>query len=60
MYINSYWCEACETCWADQSSYSHSDSCPVCNDEIEPFNSETIDDINDSKFSLSREVSEGT
>ena len=57
MYINSYWCDSCETCWADKWDFPCVDQCPVCNEITEPFNSENIEEINEGRDLLQREVS---
>ncbi len=41
-YLNRYKCERCSEEWEDQWDCMCNDRCPVCNAEIEPFESEDL------------------
>lgn len=41
---NSYHCEACDVSWDDVWSCACNDKCPECNREIEPEESEELDE----------------
>lgn len=44
-YRNKYECENCNKTWEDDECDStHNDRCPDCNAEIEPYESEVIDE----------------
>jgi len=45
MYINYYYCENCDMYWQDMWSCMCNDRCGNCDTEIEPFQSDDIDDI---------------
>lgn len=43
MYINHYECD-CGYTWQDEWSCMCNDRCPECNKEIEPYQSDIVDD----------------
>jgi len=43
-FLNSYHCEACDEYWDDQWSCACNDKCPTCNKEIEPYQSDDLEE----------------
>lgn len=43
-YLNHYHCNACDISWQDEWSCKCNDRCPSCNKEIEPHESEVLDE----------------
>lgn len=45
-YLNSYYCIDCNIYWDDYWDCMCNDKCPVCDKEIEPYESLELDDVN--------------
>jgi len=42
-YSNHYYCSACQQEWHDEWDCECNDRCPICNKEIEPYESDLIE-----------------
>lgn len=49
---NEYYCEECDTNWADEWSCQCNDRCPTCDQETEPQDSLEIEPDTPSKMQL--------
>jgi len=43
-FLNHYHCDDCETSWEDEWSCACNDRCPTCNREIEPSDSDEMEE----------------
>lgn len=43
-FLNHYHCDACDVEWSDEWSCASNDRCPTCDKEIEPHQSDDLDD----------------